>query len=263
MMKKIVSIFLMATVLTAWWGCSSSDDESNTKKGSDVENVKQPPSWKCNVPLPTEMTSEKTAWNYERSRKYPNSMTAIIMIDSLLEATPNGSDSMAALIDGEIRCVAGPVQEADGETSFMLYIDYEAEGAMVDIQYFNSRLNKVFTVTNAFNVNDDTVGADHAYIFSPYLLTDVTVNINAMAPFEKSYGDMLAIGEGSVCYGVGKFTGNSVNNTWTVCCRSNPKVSTTAHVYYYSAAQKAIYQSKETVQLTDGKPLTIMVTFSE
>ncbi len=262
MKKRILSILLITTALTTWWGCSSSDGDTK-KKNSNVEYVMQPPSWKFNVPLPGENTAAKTAWNYERSRQYPNSMTAIIVVDSLLEPAPSATDSMAASISGEIRDVTGPIVETGSKTRFMLYIDYEAEGAMVDIHYYNSRLNKVFTITNAFNVNDDTVGAESAFVFSPFLLTNVTVNIKEQAPFVKSEGDMLAICEGDICYGIGEFTGNEIGNKWKVVCRTHPKTSTTAHLYYYSAPNKAVYKSSETVQFTDGKPVTIMATFSE
>ncbi len=255
MKKNIFSIALMAAVLTAWWGCSSSDDGGTENR--HITYVDQPPSWTVNVPVAPGSVTEKQAWNYAVSRKYPNSMTAIMVIDSLLEPAPQAADSMAASIGGELRCVTAPVR-VDGEMRFMMYIDYETEGAMVDIHYYNARTNKVYTVANAFSVNDDTVGASSALVFSPYLSTDVTVTIDATVPFKAAEGDMIAIAEGNIVYGTGKYAGNS--HSWTLCCRSQPGVATTAHIYYYSAAMKAVYQFQETVLLSDGKPVAVKAT---
>ncbi len=264
MKNRIFSMMLMATVLTAWWGCSSSgDDVSAERRISGVKNVTyvdEKPVWAFNVPTPTDRIIEKTPWVEEKGYMNEFSMTAVVYIDSMLNVGCSLSDQMAAIIDGEVREVSTPVIDEHGALVFMLYITYNEKDANVDLHYHNANNNKVYIQKNAFNVNEDVVGSDEAFILSIYDMTLLHVTLNSENRFQVGPNDLMAVMDGDVCYGIG-LPEDIEDNEWVFFARSTPGTNPTAKIQYYNAEKNAILTSNEQVQLINDKELYVTPTF--
>ncbi len=251
MTKKIFSMLFMATALTAWWGCSSSDDDEAegvqlNEDNTYIRQVEEAPGWVFNVPLPTEGVIEKTEWQELEWYPYEFSMTAIIHPDSLLYDHVCKEDSIAAVINGEVRDVASLMEDTDGSLVFMLYIPYAKDESTVDIHYYDASQKKVYVRKDAFGVDDDTVGSQEKFIFSPYNLSSLDVTLPDSIVTDRQ--DKLAILEGEVCYGVGTAVDQG-GRQWNIMVRTLPDTKVTASLYYYSASKKAVYKSKQRIDL--------------
>ncbi len=251
MTKKIFSMLFMATALTAWWGCSSSDDDEvgsvqPSEDNTDIRQVEEAPQWAFNLQLPTEGTIEKTDWKELEWYPYEFSMTAIIYPDTFLLDDVCKEDTIAAIINGEVRDAAPPIEDTDGSLVFMLYIPYEKHESTVDIHYYDASQKKVYVHRDAFGVDDDTVGSLEEFIFSPYNFSSLDVTLPDSIVTDSH--DKLAIIEGEVCYGVGTPDDQS-GRQWSIIARTLPDTKVTASLFYYSASKKTVYKSKQRINL--------------
>lgn len=244
-MKKIESILLYAAALLMLWACRSSDDDNAPVGEVTVTSADTPPVWNVDFQLPPGDVQGKPNWDWDEGKdpdfnQFENNMTAILYIsDETLPFTSDG-DRMAALVDGEVREVAPRVPYDEKGYAFMLFIPYDAEEDLVEIQYYNAKTDMTYLMAGQFSVHDDAVGNDEEFLFScfQYVMVDFTL-LNQ--PFQCMPGDKLAVFVGETCYGVCEYVDEHTSWTLNVYEPYEEVDFSKATVRYYSGEKKIIY----------------------
>lgn len=263
-MKKIVSILLYATALIMVWGCSSSDDDDNGYGNIGeviVTSAETAPDWKMTLQVPPGDVQGKPNWDWDEGidpefRQYENNMTAILYISNEMLPFTSDDDRMAALIDGDVREVAPRVlyDQEEGIYTFMLFIPYDADEDMVEVQYYNAQTNMTYFFGECFSVQSDAIGNDEEYWFTLFDYSVVTFNLKDL-PFNCKKGDKLALFVGDVCCGMMENEGGNVPWTMKVFRPNEDGDFSKATIHYYSTEKKAIYSI--------NKPLNIRISREE
>lgn len=263
-MKKIVSILLYATALIMVWGCSSSDDDDNGYGNIGevvVTSAATAPDWAVTLQMPPGDVKGKPNWDWDEGidpefRQYENNMTAILYISNEMLPFTSDDDRMAALIDGDVREVAPRVlyDQEEGIYTFMLFIPYDADEDMVEVQYYNAQTNMTYFFGECFSVQSDAIGNDEEYWFTLFDYSVVTFNLKDL-PFNCKKGDKLALFVGDVCCGMMENEGGNVPWTMKVFRPNEDGDFSKATIRYYSTEKKAIYSI--------NKPLNIRISREE
>ena len=245
-MKKIESILLYAAALVMLWACSSSDDGNAPVEGVTTTPSATPPVWEVKMNMPQGDVNGKPNWDWDEGEdpdfnQFENHMTAILSISDETLPFTSDDDRVAAIVDGEVRDVVPRVPYGDGY-AFMLFIPYDAEEDLVEIQYYNAKTDMTYLMAGQFSVHDDAVGNDEEFLFScfQYVMVDFTL-LNQ--PFQCQPGDKMAVFVGETCYGVCEYVDE--HTTWTLnVFEPNEKVDfSKATVRYYSGQKKTIYST--------------------
>lgn len=133
---------------------------------------------------------------------------------------------------------------------FMLYIPYNSDEEMVELQYYNAKTNQTFIGANWFSVTDDTVGDNELCLFTlrPMLALYFVVSNNV--PFTPSPDDEMAVFIDDECCGVGEIKGGEgLGQIWLVGAFDMNRRYKKAHVRYYSAETKSIYRTEDFLEI--------------
>ena len=265
-MKKIESILLYAVALVMLWACSSSDDGNAPVEGVTVTSADTPPVWKVEIQLPPGDVQGKPNWDWDEGEdpdlyQFENNMTAILSISDETLPFTSDDDRVAAIVDGEVRDVVPRVPYGDGY-AFMLFIPYDAEEDLVEIQYYNAKTDMTYLMAGQFSVHDDAVGNDEEFLFSCFqsVMVDFTL-LNQ--PFQCQPGDKMAVFVGETCYGVCEYVDE--HTPWVInVYEPKEKVDfSKATVRYYSGQKKTIYSTQLPldIQFTGGAPISATFNF--
>ena len=265
-MKKIESILLYAAALVMLWACSSSDDGNAPVEGVTTTPSATPPVWEVKMNMPQSDVNGKPNWDWDEGddpdfNQFENHMTAILSISDETLPFTSDDDRVAAIVDGEVRDVVPRVPYGDGY-AFMLFIPFDAEENMVEIQYYNAMKDMTYLMAGQFSVQDDAVGNDEAFLFS--FFQHAVVNFTLLnQPFQCMPGDKLALFVGDTCYGVCEYVDE--HTTWNLnVFEPNEKVDfSKATVRYYSGQKKTIYSTQLPldIQFTGGTPISATFNF--
>ncbi len=257
-MKKIFSMMMIAATLTMLWGCSKSDDDdvnnngnSNNAGGIHGQKVANAPNWTFKMVPPAGDIEGKPDWKEVNFYDYENNMTAIVFVSDLFDVEMTDDDRMAAIIDGEVREVCAPVNYyiPDVEENlkcFMLYIPYETDEDDVELQYYNAQTNQTYIGEHWFDVDDDTVGDDEVCLFTLRPMISAYFVLPDNVPFTRTEDDELAVFMGDECCGLGELCEEpGLTNFWLVQAFNMNRRHEKAHIRYYSADKKTIYQTDD------------------
>jgi len=257
-MKKFFSTILIAAALPFMVGCSDSDDSLTAP---NAEKVATAPEWAINLPMPDGDMMGMPDWeevNFFDSR-YEKGMTAIIKIQKFLQPHFGDKDLMAAIIDGEVRELAYPVDYDDSTKAFMLYIPFSSGEDKVEIQYYNAENNQTFFYQEAFSVLDDTVGSESDFEIVFYVMMNLNVILDNKLPFPPSPDDQVAaFYEDGSCCGVGTKTDD---NTWKVEVYGDEVDRPIACLRYYSASLQTVYTMKTDIPFRQETTKSVIFEF--
>lgn len=264
-MKKIESILLYAAALVMLWACSSSDDGNAPVEGVTTTPSATPPVWEVKMNMPQGDVNGKPNWDWDEGEdpdfnQFENHMTAILSISDETLPFTSDDDRVAAIVDGEVRDVVPRVPYGDGY-AFMLFIPFDAEENMVEIQYYNAMKDMTYLFAGQFSVQDDAVGNDEAFLFS--FFQHAVVNFTLVnQPFQCMPGDKLALFVGDTCYGVCEYVDE--HTSWNLnVFEPNEKVDfSKATVRYYSGQKKTIYSTQLPLDIHFTGDTPISATFN-
>lgn len=257
-MKNIFSIMMIAVTLAMLWGCSKSDDDDvnnngNANNAADIhgQKVASAPKWTFEMVAPAGDIEGMPDWKEVNFYDYEKNMTAVVFVSDLFGMEMSLDDRMAAVIDGKVMEMCAPVyyylpDDIEDFMCFMLYIPYNSDEDKVELQYYNAKMDQTFIGTNWFNVSDDTVGDNELCLFTlrPMITQYFVVSDNV--PFTPSADDEMAVFIGDECCGVGEIvSGEGEGQMWLVSAFDMNRCNKKAHVCYYSAETKSIYQTED------------------
>lgn len=253
---------MIAATLAMLWGCSSSDDDNNNGSANNAGGfhgvrVANAPKWTFTMVPPVGDIQGKPDWQEVDFFDYDNNMTAIVFVSDLFDIDVSDDDRMAAIVDGEVREVCAPVSyplpDVDETMKcFMLYIPYDMDENDVELQYYNAQTNQTFIGKQWFDVTDDTVGDDEICLFTlrPMIAEYYVLPDDVPLPFTPSPNDELAVFMGDECCGVGEITeGVGLKQRWLVRAFDMNRRYEKAHIRYYSAETKTIYQTDDILEI--------------
>lgn len=229
--------------------CSDNND-SNDNTSLPDENapvvVDAAPVWKANLQMPESGVVGKPDWQWNRNDffQHEENMTAIVHIGDALNFL-SSDDRMAALVGGQVRDIAEPVpfgDPLDEPSVFMLYIPFSAGDGAVELQYYNAKSNRTYTMADAFTVNDDRTGVDTDFLFNLFPFISVIVDVPANGLFTYTPDDQVAVFADDVC--CSSFLVFGTEDVFRMYVRIYTEIANgakTLKVRYYNAANKTIY----------------------
>ena len=129
---------------------SSDDDEVNNNNNGGFKStssfrgikVNNPPEWTFSPETPDGDIGGLPDWEEVDFYDYDNNMTVIVFVSTGLGIEVTDDDRMAAIINGEVRDVCGPVfydipDIEEPLRCFMLYIPFVYGDNDVELQYYN------------------------------------------------------------------------------------------------------------------------------
>ncbi len=255
-MKKIHSILMIAASLTILWGCGSSDGDDNnpTQGGNNAGGlhgvtVASAPHWTFDTTTPPPGDIQgKPDWNEVNFYDFENNMTAIVFLSNDFGVKISQGDRMAAIVDGEVRDISEPydynIPDSEPVKCFMLFIPFDSDENGVELQYYRSESDQTYIAKNIFSVNDDTVGDDELFLYTLCPMTFRAITLPKDLPFTPSPDDEMAVFIGDECCGVAERQSDT-NGTpiWLVSAYDMKRSGEKAHVRYYSAQVKTIYET--------------------
>lgn len=259
-MKKFFSTILIAAALPFLVGCSDGDDNQDDPNAAHAEKVATAPDWNVNVPIPEGDITGKPDWEVVDffDSRYDKGMTAIVQMQEILLPYCSDKDLMAAIINGEVRELAYPV-DFDNTKAFMLYIPFTSGEDEVEIQYYNAKKDQTHLFPQAFSVFDDTVGSESDFELTFYIIMNLTVVLNNHLPFPPSSDDKMAVFfEDGSCCGIGVQTDE---NMWEVNVYGDQDNRPIAYIRYYSANAKTVYTMKTDLKYVHEEKKKIVFNF--
>lgn len=255
---------MIAATLTMLWGCSSSDDDDNNGGGNNdggIHGVKveTAPNWTF-VPGDIEGDIQgKPDWQEVDFYDFDNNMTAIVFVPPVFGTMLTENDRMAAIINGEVRCVCAPVPYylPDANDSpllcFMLYIPFESNEDGVDLQYYCAQTNQTYIETNAFSVDDDTVGDHDLFFFFLRPMMARYVVLPSGLPFTPTENDEMAVFMGEECCGTAQYLEDpNPQKFWIIEAYDMNRRNEKVYVRYYSDETKSIYESEPLMEIANN-----------
>ena len=244
-MKKLLA-YMMAMLAVA--ACSDNNDSNDTVQPDENAPVvvDTAPTWAVNLQMPETGTVGKPDWQWNQNDffQYEENMTAIVHIGDALDFISN-DDRMAALVGGQVRDIAVPVpfgNLSDEPSVFMLYIPFSAGDNKVELQYYNAKSNRTYTMTDAFSVNDDRTGVDKDFLFDLFPFISCFVDVVADGLFTYTPDDQMAVFVGDVCCSKITDFGDTGGIRWYLRIYTDlVNGAKSVKVRYYSAANKTIY----------------------
>lgn len=234
--------------MAACSGSSDSSDSSDAKKPDENAPVvvETPPNWDANLQMPESGMVGKPDWQWNRNDffQYDENMTAIVHLGDALNFL-SSDDRMAALVGGQVRDIAEPVpfgDPLDEPSVFMLYIPFSAGDGAVELQYYNAKSNRTYTMADAFTVNDDRTGVDTDFLFNLFPFISVIVDVPANGLFTYTPDDQVAVFADDVC--CSSFLVFGTEDVFRMYVRIYTEIANgakTLKVRYYNAANKTIY----------------------
>lgn len=235
-MKKIKFMFMLLAGLVL--GACSSDSDSHG--GGDDQTVtvtestqSEAPEWK----IDWSNDQEAPSWT-EPTAIYENWKLLKIQLDDALQATASGDDLLGVFVNDELRGLAKPVTDLDGElispVKFIVKIsgnEAENETVNISLRYYSQTLRHLFTLTERIQLNyNHPVGIDEDYIvaFTEGSAKYPVVKTVSVEPLLKSQNVPYSTGDM-----VGAFVGDECRGTATLA----PSGMTTMVVYGREAGE--------------------------
>lgn len=251
---------MFAAMLTLTCGCGDGDSNSNsiepqqdtptTDDSGKIVGV-DPPEWVAAISLPDGDIQGKPDWQVADFYSFEYNSTAVVFVSTAFGIQVTADDRMAAVVNGEVRCVDKPVPYSPpGGTESMLYfmllIPHNAADEGVELQYYCSTTNKTYIMKDVFSLTDDTgteEGEDmQVFTFYPYEI--MMINMPQNLPFIPSKNDKIAMFLDDVCVGVGiVMDEGSGQISWALEAYNQNHSQSKAIIRYYSAQTRTIYQS--------------------
>lgn len=228
--------------------CSDNNDSNDTSLPDENAPVvvETPPTWDANLQMPESGMVGKPDWQWNRNDffQYDENMTAIVHLGDAIDFL-SSDDRMAALVDGQVRDIAEPVpfgDPLDKPSVFMLFIPFSAGDDAVELQYYNAKSNRTYSMAKAFTVNDDRTGVDKEFLFNLFPFINVVIDVTADGTFTYTPDDKIAVFAGDKCCSTFLLLDYEGMVRWNVRIFTGiAKDAKTLKVRYYSAANKTIY----------------------
>lgn len=129
MMKK--KILALAALALLAWGCSSDDDGTTTPPTPEETTVIEPG------------TDTRPDWVAPNANSYEQNMNVFLTLQNELQPYISANDLLCAKIDGEVRGVAVPHQDAGDWLISMIVFSNGA--APIQLSYYCDKLHRIFT----------------------------------------------------------------------------------------------------------------------
>ena len=254
MTMKTLKIMLWMATLTLVWGCSSSDDDSNSQ--STFTTSAKPLwaiDWTWNDPAPN--------WQEPPATQYECSMNILVELGIEFLPYSTDDDQMAIFIDGTCRSVSKPNVYPGASVVFLLHIKGTSQeaGHEMELHYYSAGAKQLFVDGDMppFTPNN-LMDESFQLIFTPEgksskfpLFTVLTVNLPETTPFDITSDDLMAIFVDDECRGLCWRDEYDLYSGWRGCIQRRQSEET-ATVRYYSADKGGIYTFTPPFKLNDN-----------
>ena len=214
------------------------------------------PQWEVVKPAPM----SAPAWKAPDMYVYPASMTAVVRMSDYIHPDITEDDLFGAFIGGECRGLGSAVQNADGETLFLIQVKAaQSETRKVEFRFFSAKKQELFVTGEVVGFEaDETLGSVDAPCsltwnslgeLPYYMDLDVRVNLSAFDQGSVAEGDVVAAFVGEECRGLGQAVQTDEGyafqfRTWAR--NASEKLS----LRYYTSTLKDIYLYSEPVDFS-------------
>ena len=256
---------IMIAALTILWGCSSSDDGSDSpepqpqqpqpQEENSLFTASEYPDWAVNW----KWFEATPNWEVADRSQYadPCSMQLRVVLDEGLASYSTDADKMAVFIGGTCRALSKRnVLEQDGKVVFLMNIwaDRQEIGSTMELRYFSAQLtqtfkNKKLPTFEAEPLKDYSLVQEIGMGSSKYpYTTKLSVVLPSELPFKAHSGDCVFVFVKDECRGVFK---TSTENAFSGYVFSHNE-GETAEIRYYSVNKQGYYTIKESLTLNNG-----------